>query len=133
MPDLHGQVVRFLLLGACNTALTTALLALLATAVDPQLAYTIVFVLGVLFTVTLTGRMVFRTSPSRPRVAMFAGWYLLVYAVGLLVVRLLDHELSWGPVALAIGTVAVTAPLSFMGGRLIFHTSSTRRPSGVPT
>jgi hypothetical protein len=56
--------------------------------------------------------------------ALFVLWYLGVYGVGLVVVQVLGEVRGWAPVPLAVATVAVTAPLSFLGGRLIFAPSA---------
>jgi putative flippase GtrA len=123
MGDLERQARRFLLVGGANTGVTVALLALLARVIDPSVAYTIVFILGLAFTTVMTNRYVFSAATSGWRIGVFVAWYLGVYAVGLGVVRLLDREHQWSMLPLAIVTVMVTAPLSFLGGRLIFGTT----------
>jgi putative flippase GtrA len=126
--DALRQSWRFLLVGGVNTAVTTALLALLSFVLDPAVAYTVVYLIGLAFTTVMTNRYVFGAARSWPRMALFVVWYLGVYAVGLAVVRVLDGGHQWGPLPLALVTVAVTAPLSFLGGRLIFA-SPTRHAS----
>jgi putative flippase GtrA len=122
----RGQVARFLLVGASNTLVTLVLLALLARVLDPRLAYTIVFALGLVYTTVLSRRYVFRARRSRARGAAFVAWYLAVYALGLGVVHLLSRAGADSPDLLALLTVGVTAPVNFLGGRLIF------RPDGAP-
>lgn len=113
---------RFVLVGAANTAVTWALLAVLARFIDNRVAYTIVFALGLAFTTVATGRYVFAgTHRSWQRSALFASWYLLVYGAGLAVVDLLTRRGGLGPEIVALAAVAVTAPLSFLGGRLVFR------------
>jgi putative flippase GtrA len=114
------QAGRFLLVGGLNTAVTVALLAVLARLIDPALAYSLVYAVGLVFTTVMTNRYVFSAERSWPRMAAFVAWYLAVYGIGLVVVQVLDSGRQWSSVALALGTVAVTAPLSFLGGRLIF-------------
>jgi hypothetical protein len=66
----------------------------------------------------------------------FVGWYLLVYAVGVAVVQAI-HQL-WDPSSLvtALVTVGITAPLNFLGGRLLFRPAprdgSVEGRAGVP-
>jgi putative flippase GtrA len=122
--DYLRQSWRFLLVGGANTAVTVVLLALLARVIDPRIAYTIVYVVGLVFTTVMTNRYVFSADRSWVRMALFVGWYLAVYCVGLLVVRFLDGDHQWGALPLALVTVACTAPLSFLGGRLIFASGS---------
>jgi putative flippase GtrA len=118
--DHLRQSWRFLVVGGVNTAVTVALLAVLAQLIDPAIAYSVVYVLGLAFTSVMTNRYVFSAAHSWARMAAFVAWYLAVYGIGLTVVHALDADHSWGPLALALATVAVTAPLSFLGGRLIF-------------
>jgi putative flippase GtrA len=125
--DLGRQSWRFLLVGGANTAITAALLAVLAQVIDPAIAYTIVFALGLTFTTFATSRYVFSADASRQRLALFVAWYLGVYAVGLVLVHVLDRSLHWTALPLAIVTVMVTAPLSFLGGRMIFHGDASRQ------
>jgi putative flippase GtrA len=127
--DRLREAWRFLLVGGANTAVTVALLAVLARLVDPTLAYTVVYVLGLAFTTVMTSRYVFAAESSASRMAAFVAWYLAVYAVGLGVVELVDARTDWSSILLALTTVAVTAPLSFLGGRVIFAPASRPVPA----
>ena len=97
--------------------------------IDPTVAYTVVYVLGLAFTTLMTSRYVFSAESSLSRMGTFVAWYLAVYAVGLTVVKVLDSQLGWSSIPLALATVAVTAPLSFLGGRLIFVPPSRPTPA----
>lgn len=112
---------RFLLVGGANTLVTWALFAVLARMLDPRVAYTVVFVAGLVFTTFATGRYVFAGGRTGTRSSLlFVGWYLLIYGVGLVLVSVLDTRTDLGAELLALVVVAVTAPLNFIGGRLIF-------------
>lgn len=126
--DLTRQSWRFLLVGGANTVVTAALMAALSLIIDPRLAYTVVYLAGLAFTTVMSSRYIFSASGSWPRMAAFVAWYLAVYAVGLAVVRLLDGGYDWSPIPIALATVAVTAPLSFIGGRLIFASAPCSAP-----
>ena len=106
-----------------NTAVTFALLACLSHVLDPRLAYTLVFAAGLIFTSLLTSRFVFSNSVSRAGSVVFVLWYIGVYLVGLLVVHLIDGSGDRSGLVLAFVTVLVTAPLGFLGGRIIFGDS----------
>jgi putative flippase GtrA len=125
--DHVRQALRFLLVGGLNTIVTVVLLAVLARLIDPALAYSIVYAAGLVFTTVMTNQYVFSADRSWPRMAAFVAWYLAVYGVGMTVVQVLDSAHQWSSVVLALATVAVTAPLSFLGGRLIF--APARRPT----
>jgi len=122
-----GEVVRFLLVGGSNTLVTLALFVLLQQWLAPAVAYTVVFALGLAYTTAMTASVVFGARLTWRTGGAFVGWYLLVYGVGLLAVQIL-HAL-WTPSSLvtAVVTVAVTAPLNFLGGRLLFRPTAPRR------
>lgn len=108
---------RFVLLGAANTLLTFALFTVLQQVTDVTLAYTVAFVAGLIFATALTGRVVFRVRTTLLRRVLFAGGYLAVYGVGLLVSNVLAGDLpAW---AVSLGTIAVTAPLGFLVGKAV--------------
>ena len=119
------QILRFLMVGGSNTAITLVLFALLARVIAPWLAYTTVFALGLAYTTALTGRFVFGADTTWRNSGLFVGWYLLVYAVGLGVVQTLQALGVGSPDILALLTVMVTAPLTFLGGRWIFRGRSS--------
>jgi putative flippase GtrA len=114
------QLGRFLLVGGSNTAITLALFVALQQWLAPALAYTVVFVLGLAYTTAMTARVVFGARLVWRTALAFAAWYLLVYGVGLLVVQTLHAVWAPSGMVTALLTVAVTAPLSFLGGRLLF-------------
>lgn len=115
------RVLRFLVVGGANTAVTYALFVALAQVLPPQIAYTLVFALGLAFTVLVTGRWVFEARRSVAASAAYAGWYLGVYAVGLLVLAVLEQLGVQRPLLLGLGVLAVTTPLNYVGGRLVFR------------
>ena len=127
--DQLRQAWRFVVVGVANTGVTIALMAGLARLIDPALAYSVVYVLGLAFITVMTNRYVFSAARSWPRMAAFVGWYLAVYGVGLTVVRVLDADHRWAPLALALATVTITAPLSFLGGRLVFASATRPTPA----
>jgi putative flippase GtrA len=122
-----GEVVRFLLVGGSNTLVTLALFVLLQQWLEPAVAYTVVFALGLAYTTAMTASVVFGARLTWRTGGAFVGWYLLVYGVGLLAVQLL--QALWTPSSLvtAVVTVAITAPLNFLGGRLLFRPTAPRR------
>lgn len=114
----RGQLLRFGALGGVNTALTAAAFYLLTLVLPAGLAFTIVYAAGIAFVALTTPRFVFRSATSWSRRLALAGWYVAVYVVGLGVVSLLSW-LDAPRVVVVIGTVCVTAPLSFLGARLL--------------
>ena len=50
---------------------------------------------------------------------LLALWYVGTYVVGLGVISLLHDVVSAPRIVVVLGTVAVTAPLGFIGGRVL--------------
>jgi putative flippase GtrA len=116
---LARQGWRFLLVGGTNTALTFVVLAVLAEFLDRRVAFTIAFVLGLAYAAAFTGRFVFGAAGSRARTAAFVAWYLGVYLAGLLAVQVIGGGDRSG-IVVALAAICVTAPLGFLGGRIIY-------------
>lgn len=127
--SVRGQAVRFGLLGGANTAVTTVAFYLLAFVLPARVAFTIVYAAGLLFVTLTTPRLVFGARSSWARRVLLAAWYVGVYFVGLAVVSLLTW-VDAPQLVVVLGTVCVTAPLSFLGARLLI---AGRRYPGVAT
>lgn len=121
MPDgrAFGELLRFAVLGGANTVLTYLLLLGLTYVIDPRLAYTVAFTAGVLANVALTGRLVFGSRPTGRRRANYAVWLVVVFLAGLGAVQLALVARVSTELLLAALPVFVTAPLNFIGGRLL--------------
>lgn len=126
--SLRSSAWRFVVAGGFNTLVTGVLLSLLARVIDPRVAYSIVFALGVVIAVVTAGGFVFGVRMTRRLVVLYVAMYLTVFLVGL------------GAVALAVRAglpreysglvVLVTAPLTFVGGRLLLARRAA--PRSVP-
>ncbi len=112
--------LRFLVAGGANTLVTGAALSLLSFVMDARIAYAIVFVLGIGLSLFLSGKFVFRRRITWQRTVGYVVMYLVVFAIGLGILHL---ALTAGlPPAWAGAVALVTAPLSFVGGRILFWT-----------
>ena len=115
---MQAQLLRFLVVGGVNTAVTTILFYGLALVVPPRVAFTIVYVGGLALVTVATPRYVFRVRARPSRLGLLALWYVGIYVVGLAVVSTLDSIVESRAV-IVLGTVLVTAPLGFAGARLL--------------
>jgi putative flippase GtrA len=115
-----GAFVRFLFAGATNTLLTGLLLIVLAQWIEMEVAYTIVFSVGLVFMTVVAGPFVFRSKLSGKAIGRFVSWYLCVYVAGVIVARLATHQWHVSHLLAAVAIIAVTAPLNFFGGRRAF-------------
>lgn len=126
MRDLWQRrtVLRFLVVGGTNTIVTAALIVVLGLYMPGWAAFTISFALGIVFSVVMTGRVVFQSHLTPTRAVLYTVAYVLIYCCGLGAVQLLA---LWGaPQVLDALTVLVTAPLSYTAGRIIF-TNTVRK------
>jgi putative flippase GtrA len=120
----RGRVTRFVLVGGSNTVLTYALFVLLSQVVDQLLAYTAVFACGVAYSVLLASSFVFRSRRRLSTSLLYAGWYLVVYGIGLLALQLVMSIGVEAATFTGLAVVSVTAPLNYLGGRLLFRPKS---------
>ena len=124
---LRGEFLRFAFLGFAKTLATAILFYLLAAILPAKVAYTLLWVAALGVTALVTPRYVFGIRASRLRIALLLGWYMVIWAVGILVVSLLEN-LSDSRAVITFGTVFVTAPFSFVGAR--FFVGKGRLPRG---
>ena len=131
MPALRGEILRFLVVGALNTIVTTTAFYLLSLLMSSSLAFTLVYAGALCYLVAATPRYVFGARIGAGRTAALAGWYVIVYLIGLGVIGFLDHVPDLDHLGITIGTVLVTSPLSFIGARLLVRQpASGSTPSG---
>lgn len=128
---LRRQVVRFVAVGGLNTVVTYGIFVGLGLVISPGIAYTIAFAVGLVWVVFGSSRFVFGGGHGVGRILGFAGWYLLVYGAGRLVVNLIDPQGFVQLVVTSGAILAVTTPLSFIGGRLIFRATDRARDEKV--
>jgi putative flippase GtrA len=117
-PGLHGELLRFGLLGAANTIATGAGFYALSFLVPAAVAFTIVYVCGIALVSLATPGFVFGSTPTRARRAGLALVYAGVFVMGQAMIRLLQH-LDAPRLGVVLGTLAVTAPLGFVVARLL--------------
>lgn len=112
-----AQGLRFLAAGAANTAITYALYCVLVFFVHPQIAYAIVFALGIALAYLINSRYVFRAPLRMSTAAFYPLVYAVQYALSALLIGVLTQR-GLGPrVALAI-TIALVTPVSFVLNRI---------------
>jgi putative flippase GtrA len=116
-----SQLFRFLVVGGSNTLITYAIFVALGLVIDPGLAFTIAFVVGLVWVTFGSSRFVFRGGSSLKRIVVFLGWYLFIYAIGRLIVHFIDPQGIAALLLTSLAVLIVTTPLTFIGGRLIFR------------
>jgi putative flippase GtrA len=112
-------VLRFILIGGANTVTTAIAFYALATVLPTEVAFTLVYLAGLAFVVVATPRYVFGSRSTWRRRLLLALWYVGTYAVGVGLISVLKNAVSAPRAVVVLGTVAVTAPLSFLGATLL--------------
>jgi putative flippase GtrA len=112
-------LLRFVVVGGTNTLATGVAFYLLAVVLPARIAFTLVYVAGLTFSVLVTPRYVFGARSSHARRLLLALWYFGTYLVGIGVISLLTGPFDAPRPVVVVGTIAVTAPLSFVGARLL--------------
>lgn len=116
---IGAEGIRFVLFGAFNTLLTYVAYCVLVFAMHPQLAYAIVFVLGIALAYVGNSRFVFRKVLDWKIASAYPLIYLAQYALTAGLIYAFGLWLEVGPrVALALALV-ITTPVSFVLNRLM--------------
>jgi putative flippase GtrA len=112
--DWAARGARFLAFGVFNTLVTYAIYCALVIWLHPQLAYALVFALGIVIAYLGNAAWVFRARLRWAMLLPYAGVYLATYLANAGLVHALMTQAGAGPrVALALSLVVVT-PLSFL-------------------
>lgn len=121
--------VRFLLLGAANTAWTYAVFIVLGLFLNASVAFAIAFTLGLIVVVVGSSSWVFRAGRNWGRIATFAVLYVALFAIGQVAIGLLQPH---GFVELLLTSVliaSVSVPVAYFGGKRIFQ--DAKAPSSI--
>jgi len=112
--------LRFILFGLVNTAVTYGIYCLLVFVVPAQLAYFLVYALGIVLAYIGNAKWVFKTEMKVRSVLVYPLVHLFQYLATATVLETLLRYFSMGDrVALALAIVIIT-PLAFLMNRYIF-------------
>jgi putative flippase GtrA len=133
---LRTEGGRFLALGIANTLSTYAIYCGLVSLVPAQVAYAIVYSLGIALAYAGNVWWVFRVRPRLATAAIYPVLYLLQYSLTAGLLEVLTRYGSLGErLALAIAIVMVT-PFSFFLSRRMLQAEGSKprqaRPSATP-
>ncbi|MFC1758317.1 GtrA family protein [Planctomycetota bacterium] len=111
----HVKVLKFVVSGGLNSALSLAIYWILALFLPYRLAYTIAYICGICISYVLQAKWVFRGRMTLRHVA-FPMVYLVQYVLGIgllsLLVELLAVPQSLAPLLVIVATLPVTFCLS---------------------
>ncbi len=116
-----GDAKRFVFAGVINTALTSAAYVLALTIVNPTAAYTIAWVLGLIFVVLVYPDRVFIGGSTRAKARLHLVISTIgIFGVGVLALHLLVY-LTAMPLLAFVLTIIVTTIANFCLGRAILR------------
>lgn len=125
-PVISRELLKFLVSGSLNTALTYLLYYLLLSFLNYQLAYAITYIAGILISYWLNLKYVFQEVGNWKKFILYPGIYIIQYLVGALFLWLLVHKFSFSVTVAPIIVIILTLPMSFLLNRLVL-TSKSRR------
>lgn len=131
--SLAAEIGRFLAAGTGNTLLTIGIYQALVGFVSPSAAYAAAWAVGIVIVMTAYPRLVYRADTGWKQGGAIGLVYAVVFLIGLALTGLLER--IGVPARLIIVLVAaVTASLSYAGGRLAVHRlqRALRTPSDAP-
>jgi putative flippase GtrA len=126
MRGRFAEIGRYLVLGAANTLSTMAVYQLLVTILSPAVAYALAWLVGLVIVAVAYPKIVFRVTGGWARGGAIAITYAGVFAVGLLLIALLESIRV--PSRLSILFVLpVTTTMSYFGSRLAIAFTSQQK------
>lgn len=119
MKQVHGEFIRFLLVGAANTLLSYFIYWLLLKILPYLFAYSLAYCIGIVISYLLNVRFVFRQDISLASFLTFPLVYLLQYGLGVLMLWTLVGRVGLSPELAMVGVILITIPVTFLVSRLI--------------
>lgn len=115
------QGLRFLLVGGLNACLVYASYCLLVIWWHPQLAWLVVYVLGVLVGYYGHSRVVFAVSLGLRKLRAYLLLQLVLFALSSLVIHVATTFAAVGPRVAGALAIMLTVPISFLVSRRILR------------
>ena len=128
MRGRFAEIGRYLLVGSANTLSTMAVYQLLVTILSPAVAYALAWLVGLVIVAVAYPKFVFRVTGGWARGGAIAITYAAVFAVGLLLIALLESLNVQNRLSILL-VLPVTITMSYLASRLAI--ARTNRQKGV--
>jgi putative flippase GtrA len=128
MRGRFAEIGRYLLAGSANTLSTMAVYQLLVTILSPAVAYALAWLVGLVIVAVAYPKIVFRVTGGWVRGGAIAMTYAAVFAVGLLLIALLESLKVQSRLSILLA-LPVTMTMSYFASRLAI--GRTNRQKGV--
>jgi putative flippase GtrA len=122
-PVRFAEILRFLIAGLTNTALTLAIFQVLVTFLDPAIAYSLCWLSGLLFVAISYPTFVFNVHRNWANALALIIVYASVFVLGLLLIRTSEALLLNLRVGIFI-VVIITTISNYIGSRLALRVSA---------
>ena len=109
----RGEFLRFVAVGALNTALTYGLYVALVHFMHYQLAYALAYVAGIVLQFVLHSRFVFRVPLRWANMLGYPPIHFVMYGFGALLLHVLVARLGMDARLAPLVVIALSVPLSF--------------------
>lgn len=113
------QIIRFAVVGAGRTVLSFALYLCLTLVAPYWLAYTMSFVVSIIFSAIVSGRYVFLVGPTARGYLLYGGVYVLNYLVSLGLLVVLVEWLGLPEYIAPVPIVVCMFPVNFIAERFV--------------
>jgi putative flippase GtrA len=127
MRSIKKEAARFIAVGALNTGITYLLYLALLRIVPYMVAYTVVFLIGIVISYYLNAKMVFRASMTVHSALTYPAVYLVQYVLGVSLLYLLVSRFRVAKEIASLVVVAVSVPVTFVLSRIILLADTSRR------
>lgn len=117
----RNRLVRFLIAGGLNTAVTYLLYIALLQACEYRVAYTISYVLGIVLAFLVNRFFVFQTHRGVYSLVLFPLVYVVQYIAGLITIWVCVYKLGLNEALAPLIAIFVTIPLTYFISRLVFE------------
>lgn len=122
-PVRFAEILRFLIAGLTNTALTLGIFQVLVTFLDPAIAYSLCWLSGLLFVAITYPTFVFNVHRNWANALALIIVYASVFVLGLLLIRTSEALLLNLRVGIFI-VVIITTISNYIGSRLALRVSA---------
>jgi putative flippase GtrA len=121
------QFLRFLIVGASNTILSSLLYIGLLSLTSHTLSYVLAYLAGTLYSGAVNSKFTFTVSPCRSRLIRFVFFYIGMYCINAVILELAVRYTSIGELLAIVVVIIFSVPIGFIGSRLILSTPADRK------
>lgn len=116
---INNEFVRFLAIGVVNTFGTYVIYLLLLLLVSHNIAYTLSYIIGIVFAFVLNSKFTFKVKLSLKKMLRYPLVYLVQYLINLFMLNLIIFKFSINEEVAPVIVITLSIPISFILSKLI--------------